>query len=119
MAPNSWGKWRPAAIAGLVIVVLLTTIAVGSAQEVPASAESALRAGQFQRAAALFEQQAKAGDAEAQYRLASLYRLGRGVEQDDAAAFRWMKLAAGQGHADAQLPQLRPKIAEVGNIHDG
>src|SRR5262245_37821686 len=109
-------KPRPVrgALAGTVLIVLGT--AAGSAQQLPANAaaEAALRAGQFDRAAALLEHQAKAGDAEAQYKLASLYRLGRGVEQNDAAAFRWMKLAAGQGHADAQLNLARMYLAGRG-----
>ena len=45
---------------------------------------SAVRAGQFDRAAAILRRAAEAGNAEAQYELASLYRSGRGVPQDDA-----------------------------------
>ena len=65
---------------------------------------SILRCGRarFREAAALLEKQAKAGSADAQYELGSLYRIGRGVEQNDEAAFHWMKEAASQGHVRAQ-----------------
>src|SRR6516164_6087883 len=66
-------------------------------------AEAALRAGDFERAADLFQQRAKAGDVEAQYRLASLLRSGRGVAQNDVLAFQWMKSAAENGYAKAEL----------------
>src|SRR5215510_1861037 len=90
-------------LASVALVALLAANA-GLAQQSPsAAADAALRTGAFERAANLLEQQAKAGDPEAQYKLASLYRLGRGVEQDEAAAFRWMKSAAERGHAEAQL----------------
>jgi TPR repeat protein len=38
----------------------------------------------------------------AQFRLATLYAEGRGIPQDDAAAARWYRAAAEQGHAEAQ-----------------
>ena len=91
---------------GLAAFALMLALAANTcfAQPSPTSAaDAALRTGAFDRAANLLEQQAKAGDAEAQYKLASLYRLGRGVPHDEAAAFRWMKSAAERGHAEAQL----------------
>lgn len=45
---------------------------------------------------------AKAGNAEAQYRLGLMYELGRGVRQDYQEAVRWYKLAAAQSIASAQ-----------------
>ena len=39
---------------------------------------------------------------EAIYQLASLYRVGRGVTQDDKQAFTWMRSAAEKGHLKAQ-----------------
>ena len=48
------------------------------------------------------EKKAKAGDAEAQYRLAAAYATGAGVAQDLSEAFRWVQLAADQGLATAQ-----------------
>lgn len=51
-----------------------------------------------QLAARWFEQAANMGHAPAQYRLAGLYREGRGVAKDPAAAFQWFDRAATQGH---------------------
>ena len=101
MAPSRHAPWY---LRASFAIAALVSSQPGLAQHSPATspADAALRAGQFDRAATLLEQAAKAGDAEAQYKLASLYRMGRGVEQDEAAAFRWMKSAALQGHADAQ-----------------
>lgn len=56
--------------------------------------DQAVRAGNFGRAATLLQESAEAGSAEAQYQLASLYRSGRGVPQDERLAFKWMKAAA-------------------------
>src|SRR5579864_7480665 len=63
---------------------------------------SAARIGAFEPAAALLEEQAKQGNAESQYQLAALYRLGRGVRPDPDRAFAWMKKAADGGYAKAQ-----------------
>jgi TPR repeat protein len=62
-----------------------------------------VRSGQFEQAAAVLRRAAEAGNADAQYKLASLYKLGRGVPQDDEQSFRWMKAAAEKGHQRAQL----------------
>ncbi|HEY1986502.1 MAG TPA: tetratricopeptide repeat protein [Terracidiphilus sp.] len=47
-------------------------------------------------------EQAKGGDAVAQYKLGYDYYLGRGIAQDFAQAAVWWKNAADQGYADAQ-----------------
>jgi ankyrin repeat protein len=65
--------------------------------------DSAVRSGQFEQAAAILRRAAEGGNAEAQYELASLYRSGRGVPQDDEQSFRWMKAAAEKGHQKAQF----------------
>ena len=62
-----------------------------------------VRAQDYDRAAAMLRKMAEQGNAEAQHRLAALYRIGRGVPQDDALAFKWMKAAADQGHVTAQF----------------
>lgn len=54
------------------------------------------------RAAALYCQAAKLGDADAQFSLAWMYANGRGVDRDDALAATFFDLAARQGHEHAQ-----------------
>lgn len=44
---------------------------------------------------------AQAGDADAQYELAEVYRMGRGVTADPEAAIMWYRRAATKGHARA------------------
>src|SRR5215831_18058100 len=65
--------------------------------------DHAVRTGDFNRAATLLQKAAESGNAEAQYRLASLYRAGRGVPQDEPLAFKWMKAAAERNHVNAQF----------------
>ena len=64
---------------------------------------AALQTGDFRSAAVALERLAKSGNAEAQYQLAALYRAGRGVPQDDALAFNWMKASAEREHVRAQF----------------
>src|SRR5215472_7185696 len=105
MAPPRIGR------AARMVAVALAAIAAhpaASAQDarenaVERAVGAALRAGDFRQAAAILERMAKSGNAEAQYQLASLYRSGRGVAQDDALAFKWMQAAAEQGHVRAQF----------------
>ena len=45
---------------------------------------------------------AKDGDAEAQYNLGNLYRVGHGFTENDKTAVKWYTFAAKQGHSSAQ-----------------
>ena len=49
------------------------------------------------------EDLADQGDAEASFRLGLRSAIGQDVLQDDAEAARWFRLAADQGHAEAQV----------------
>src|SRR5258708_22632448 len=80
--------------------------------------DQAVRTGEFGRAAAVLRRSAESGNAEAQYRLASLYRIGRGAPQDDLSAFRWMKAAAEQNHANAQFNLAKMYLAGRGAALD-
>jgi TPR repeat protein len=51
---------------------------------------------------AALQAQAEAGDAEAQFKIGTLYHAGYGVTQDYLAARRWLQRAADRGYADAQ-----------------
>ena len=83
-------------------------------KSVPLSGEEpyeALKRGDYRLAAGLFYPLAEKGDARAQYNLGLLYASGLGVGQDNQAALKWYRLAAGQGHAGAQneLAQMYAK----------
>lgn len=85
-----------AGIAGAAFV-LSATGAVCSDE----SSDRLVRSGDFKAAAQHLSKEAAAGIADSQYELASLYRLGRGVAQDDALAFKWAMAAARQDHVRA------------------
>ena len=55
-----------------------------------------------QRAAALYCDCAREGDAEEQFRLGWMHANGRGIQRDDRLAAYFFALAAAQGHADAE-----------------
>lgn len=59
----------------------------------------------YQKAAALYCQAAKLGDADAQYALGWMYANGRGVARDDAIAAEIFSLAADRGHVAAKAMQ--------------
>lgn len=65
------------------------------------------------RAAALYCEAAKLGDAEAQYSLGWMYANGRGIERNDERAAILFATAAAQGHAQAQraLGFVGPDVA--------
>lgn len=63
---------------------------------------AAYTAGEFDRAAELWTESARAGDAESQNLLALLYVEGQGVERDMSEAIRLYTAAAEQNHIDAQ-----------------
>ena len=48
------------------------------------------------------EKRAHAGDADAQFKLATAYDYGHGVQRNGTLAFHWYRKAAKQGHAEAQ-----------------
>ena len=54
------------------------------------------------KAAELYSEAARKGDENAQYRLGRFYYFGKGVKCDWEEAFRWIKKAARQGHAEAR-----------------
>jgi len=81
------------------LVVVGIVLAVGFAPPVWADDSAALRA------------LAEEGDAAAQFALGTMYRDGRGMDQDYAEALRWWQSAAEQGLVDAQYA--------LGNIYAG
>jgi uncharacterized protein len=73
--------------------------------------EKLIRLRDYQQAASRLETLAETGDPEAQYRLASLYRAGKGVSKDLVKATELHRKSALAGYADAQysLGQLTEK----------
>lgn len=78
--------------AGRTILTLATLLAVSGG----------VLAGQKGEGFSFWLDLARAGDSEAQYRVANRYRDGRDVDPDPTEALRWYRRAAEQGHAKAE-----------------
>ena len=68
-----------------------------------AGAEQAMERGDYEASLRTFLLLAEAGDVEAQFKLGVMYDHGENVPQDFAEAMKWYRVAAEQGHAEAQL----------------
>jgi TPR repeat protein len=76
--------------ARLLLVVCLLAVSVGALAAEPNDSAS-------------LKQLAEQGDALAQAKLGAMYHLGRGVEQNEEEAVRWMLKAAEQKFVDAEV----------------
>src|SRR5260370_40774639 len=85
--------------------------ATGDEPVVMNAIDQAVRTGEFGRAAAVLRKFAESGNAEAQYRLASLYPIGRGAPPGGLSAFRWMEAAAEKNHANAPFNPAKMYLA--------
>lgn len=64
-------------------------------------ARLAVRTQDFNRAFELYQQAAQAGDSEAQFQLANLYKLGKGTQANPRLVRQWLEASAGQQHPGA------------------
>jgi TPR repeat protein len=96
----SCARWRSHRVAACLALALLagSLHAQGSLED----GLAAYRDGDYAKAAQLWRPLADKGDAEAQYRLGSMYAEGKGVERNDATALMWFQRAAERGNAAAQ-----------------
>ena len=78
-----------------------------------ASANAAYGRGDHASALEEYTRLAQAGDAQAQFKLATMYERGIGVAADDSWAVTWYRRAAAQGHAEANS-RLVEIYAEAG-----
>ena len=90
---------------GLVLVVLVKVIFGGDSTAstgATAEGEAAFAHKDYATALNLLKPLAEKGDARAQHDLATMYKYGLGVGQDNANAQKWEVLAATQGYAKAK-----------------
>ncbi|MBW7850126.1 MAG: sel1 repeat family protein [Rhodospirillales bacterium] len=87
---------------GLLVAAVLISAASMPAKADLASGIAAYEARDFATALVAFENQARAGDAEAQYRLATMFENGDGVDANETKAWSWLKRAAEANHVGAQ-----------------
>ena len=98
---------RVAILAMALILAGATAQAMAGQHE---AAERAVRARDYARAAHIYHSLARSGDGEAAYRLAGLYRAGRGVARNPELAEQWMERAVAAGYRSAveRASLLRP-----------
>jgi TPR repeat protein len=77
-------------------------VSLAAAEELD-DALHAVEKNQYETAFGIFKKLAEAGDREAQYNLAMLYRAGKGVAKDPEKGAHWFRRAADQGLAEAQF----------------
>lgn len=105
---------RRAAFPALILALVCAQGAAAAGPDATATASLADRVAEAQayeygegvpkdlrKAAALYCEAAREGDAEAQYGLGWMYAMGRGVARDDAVAASLLGMAAAAGHAGA------------------
>ena len=99
------------AIAGAGLALLAGLL---FAQGAPDAGLAAYRAGDYTKAIELWRPLAEKGDAEAQYRIGTLFAEGRGVQRNDETAVSWFRRAAEHGNAMAQYNLGASYAAGVG-----
>ena len=101
----------------LAIVTLFSLLAAGSAMASMEAGFAAFQEGNYQAALDAWRAEAEKGNPTAQFNVGQLYRLGKGVVQDDQLAARWYRRAAAQGYAPAernlQLMAAEGRLATV------
>ena len=85
----------------LLVLIACAALAVPAFADF-AAGMAAYQKGDYATAAKDWEEEANAGNAEAQFNLGLLYLDGKGVAQDYAEAAVWFRRAADQGYAKAQ-----------------
>lgn len=82
----------------LAVLLLANTAWAGPLDD----ANNAIKIGDYATAVNIYRKLAGKNDANAEFRLGSLYYEGKGIPQDEAEAIRWYRLAAIHGNATAQ-----------------
>ena len=83
------------------LLIAAALLAAPAAADVKAGVDAWAR-GDYATAVVEWQAPARSGDADAQFNLGQAYKLGRGVPTDLGAAEHWYRLAAIQGHPQAE-----------------
>ena len=89
--------------ARLVMFSLAAGVSLGVVAGDAEDCENYYLAKDYKRAFPACSRAAKQGDVLAQFGLGEMYAKGYGVPENDREAVKWFRLAAEQGHADAQF----------------
>jgi hypothetical protein len=88
---------------GTIRALVLSSFILGARAEALQDAVAAIHRKDYSMAVRLLEPLARAGQAQAQMQLGTLYYHGHGVRESDAQALQWYQRAARQGLAEAQF----------------
>ncbi|MBD8530281.1 MULTISPECIES: tetratricopeptide repeat protein [unclassified Massilia] len=100
------------------LLLCLMFVSLGASADDLSEANRLLAAREYGKALPLYATAAKAGNAEAQFRLGEMYWYGDGTAQDLQAANEWMAKAAAAGNQDAResLPILERRKTRGADI---
>ncbi len=104
--------WRKLFTVTLISLILLPVAVDGQTFD---DARAAIRVRDYASAVNIYESLARSGDAEAACQLATMYRVGRGVEKDPELANEWMSAAATAGDVHAQYGMGQLLLSESEN----
>ena len=115
MSSNNTG-WRDQGVFRAAWFIITILILVNPARGIAGAldAEKAYDSGHYAKARELWLPMAEQGDPTAQYNIATLYRLGRGVRADPVVATEWYQRAALLGHARSQVNLGRLYLSGTG-----
>lgn len=91
------GKVAAALALGLLLAACASTSSQPGSPERFQEGREAYLAGDYSRAFELLIREAEDGNPDAQYTVGYMYYNGEGVQQDEAAALRWIRTAANNG----------------------
>jgi TPR repeat protein len=89
-------------LATAILLLALTAHGPAAQADTLKEATTAFAKKQYAAAAKLFRPLAEKGNAIAQYKVAMMHKMGLGVPKSEKEARKWARLAAKQGHAEAQ-----------------
>jgi len=84
----------------LALILFASSMALGA--ETLDEAKTAIDAGDFNTAAAIYKDLAAQGNAKAQYNLGLMFSYGNGIKEDRVEALKWYRASAEQGFVEAQ-----------------
>lgn len=87
----------------MVAAIFLYLLSIACAHAGLDEGKAAYSRGDFTTAFREFKPLAGEGNAEAQFSMANMYRMGKGINKDDAEAVKWLRKASDQGHVKAQF----------------
>src|SRR5215471_15366664 len=94
--------YSPRVLGAILLAACILLASPALAQVALEEGLAAYRSGNYAKAMEVWRPLADSGNADAQYRIGSMYAEGKGVQRNDATALTWFQRAAEHGNAAAQ-----------------